>query len=301
MRSGAPENLAILAGLFAGVAFGVFWIPLRAIETTGLPALWAICLITLVPALWCVPFAWRYRAQFRRGGRGLLGGALIGLAYALYSASFFFTEVIRAVLLFYLLPIWGFALGRLLLGEVITLHRWLAMGCGFFGMLVIFSAGGGMPLPRNEGDWFALGSGMAWAVGSMLVLLDRPERPVFHMTLFFGVAAIMCTGVVVAATVLGQVALPSFAAFGAVLVWLAPLSLFFLLPVGFATVFAPARLNPGVVGLLFMIEVAVASVTAAIWAGEPISAREWLGLALVMGAGLIEPLVVLRKARVAAP
>jgi drug/metabolite transporter (DMT)-like permease len=297
MNSVQSEKLAVFAGLFAGMGFGIFWMPLRAIETAGLPALWAICLITLVPALCCLPVAWRQRDQFTRGGRGMYGGALIGLAYALYSAAFFYTEVIRAVLLFYLLPIWGFALARYILGESMTVSRWLAVLLGLGGMLIIFSAEGGLPLPRNLGDWFALFSGMAWAVGSFFVLLDRPERPVFQMTSFFGVAAILSTTVIVIASVRGDVTLPDAEQFGAVLIWLVPLAALFLLPVGYATVFAPARLNPGVVGLLFMVEVAVAAITAAIWAGEPIGAREWTGLVLVMAAGLIEPVMIIRQLR----
>lgn len=121
------------------------------------------------------------------------------------------------------------------------------------------------------------------------------------MVQFFGVAAILCTIAAIAATANGQAHLPSSTELRAVLIWLVPFSLLFLLPVGFATVFAPTRLNPGVVGLLFMFEVAVAAITAAIWAGEPIGPREWIGLALVMGAGLIEPAVVINRARAAVP
>ncbi|MEM9911218.1 MAG: DMT family transporter [Pseudomonadota bacterium] len=288
---------AVIAGLLAGVGFGIFWMPLRAIGDAGLAAVWAGSLIVLIPALCCLPVAWVNRHHYVTRGRGLLGGAMTGLALALYSSAFLYTEVIRVVLLFYLMPIWGFVLGRFLLGEPVTWYRWLAVLSGLTGMIIIFSGGGGLPLPRNLGDWLALVSGMAWAMGSTFMLLDKPPRPAFHMVQFFGVAALLCTAVALLASVSGQADWPNATDLSAVLIWLVPLSALFLLPVGYATVFAPTRLNPGVVGLLFMFEVAVAAITAAIWAGEAISAREWTGLVLVMGAGLIEPFMIIRQIR----
>jgi hypothetical protein len=66
-----------------------------------------------------------------------------------------------------------------------------------------------------------------------------------------------------------------------------------VLPAGFATVYAPTRLNPGVCGLLFMTEVAMAAVSAAIFADEPMGQREVIGLVLVLSAGLLEPAVAI--------
>ncbi|MEM9844652.1 MAG: DMT family transporter [Pseudomonadota bacterium] len=300
MHVGQANLPAVIAGLLAGVGFGIFWMPLRAIGEAGFAPVWASSLVLLVPALCCLPIAWANRHHYRKGGRGLLGGAMTGLALALYSSAFLYTEVIRVVLLFYLMPIWGFFLGRILLGEPVTWYRWVAVLSGLAGMVIIFSGEGGVPLPRNLGDWLALISGMAWAAGSTLMLLDRPVRPAFHMVQFYGVAAILCTLVAIGVSGSGQANWPNMADLGAVLIWLVPLSAFFLLPVGYATVFAPTHLNPGVVGLLFMFEVAVAAITAAIWAGEPIDAREWTGLVLVMGAGLIEPFFIIRQIRAVA-
>ena len=47
-------------------------------------------------------------------------------------------------------------------------------------------------------------------------------------------------------------------------------------------------MNPGVVGILFMTEISVASITAAIWAGEPFGLRELSGVILISLAGLSE-------------
>ncbi len=56
----------------------------------------------------------------------------------------------------------------------------------------------------------------------------------------------------------------------------------------YATMWATPKLNPAVVGLLFMTEISVGAVTAALWAGEPFGARELAGVVLITAAGILE-------------
>lgn len=291
----SENGKAVFAGLFAGAFFGLFWIPLRAIEEAGFGASWALFAIMVVPATFALPFAFWRRHDYRAGWRGLVGGVIAGVAFAFYSAAFLYTDVVRAVLLFYLLPIWGFLFGRLIFGEAVTWYRWLAIGLGFAGLYVIFAQDTGLPSPENRGDWFALLSGMIWALGSALILLDKVERPALHMVHFFATAGILCLLVALVSDP-QSTAWPDVHVMSSVLVWLVPVALLCLLPAGYATVYAPTRLNPGVVGLLFMLEVVVALIAAALFAGETLGPREWIGLPLIMAAGLIEPYMMLKRA-----
>lgn len=286
------NRLAIFAGLYAGLCFGIFWLPLRMLEDAGLQAPWALAVFMVIPAVLCLPLAWRLRLDYVRGGRALIGGVLAGTAYALYAASLLYTEVVRAVLLFYLMPIWGFALGWLIIGDRITWYRWAAIGLGAIGMLVIFVDDTGLPLPRNIGDWFGLVSGMFWAVGCMLILNESRVRPAVHGVNFFLVGAVLAIGVALWSTRQGGATVPEGEVLRGALVWFLPVAVLLILPAGFATVFAPTRLNPGVVGLLFMTEIAVAAVSAAIWSGERFGLREMIGLPLILSAGLVEPAVM---------
>ncbi len=52
-------------------------------------------------------------------------------------------------------------------------------------------------------------------------------------------------------------------------------------------------LSPGIVGILFMTEISVGSVTAALWAGEPFGGREIAGILLISSAGVAESLPAL--------
>jgi len=291
------DRFAVYAGLYAGLCFGIFWLPIRLIESGGFSAPWALVVFTGLPALLCLPLAWRMRLDYARGGWELAGGVLAGAAYALYAGAMLYTDVVRAVLLFYLMPIWGFLLGWLILKERITWYQWLAIGLGVLGMVVVFTDETGLPLPRNLGDWFGLVSGFLWAVGSLLILTARRVRIATQALNFFIVAAVLVIVVVLAGSARGLIAPPDWGPLPGVLIWFVPVAVLLVLPAGFAAVFAPSRLNPGVVGLLFMMEIVIAAITAALWAGEPFTWREIVGLPLILSAGLVESVVVTFRRR----
>ena len=292
------DRIAVFAGLFAGLCWGVYWLPLRIVEQGGVEAAWAMALFTGVPAILSLPAIWFLRLDYARGGRALLGGILGGVAFALYAASLLYTEVVRAILLFYLMPIWGFLLGWVFLGDRMTWSRWLAIGLGIVGMTVIFAQDTGIPWPRNAGDWCGLVSGMFWALGCTLILTGGGRvRAATHTVNFFVVAAIVSLVVALMGTAQGRVVPPEAGDIGKVLIWFLPITILLILPSGFATIFAPTRLNPGVVGFLFMTEVVVAAVSAAIWSGERFGIREMIGLPLIMSAGLIEPVLMTWRGR----
>ena len=187
---GQSARLATFAGLFAGLGWGIFWLPLRVFEQAGLDAPWAMALFTGIPALVCLPLIWIFRSDYRNGV-ALLGGILGGIAYALYAASLLYTDVVRAVLLFYLMPIWGFLLGWFVLGDRMTWYRWLAIALGVAGMAVVFADDTGLPLPQVWGDWFGLASGVFWAVGCTMILTENRVHIATQAVNFFVMAALV--------------------------------------------------------------------------------------------------------------
>lgn len=291
------NSRAVLSGLFAGLCWGIFWLPLRMLEQAGLDAPWAMVVFMVLPALMSLPVMWVLRADYGQGLRPLLGGVLAGVAFALYAAGLLYTEVVRAVLLFYMTPIWGFLLGWIFLSDRMTWYRWLSIGVGLVGLVVIFADDTGLPLPRNAGDWCGLVSGMFWAVGCTLILTERRVHILTHAVNFLVVGAIVAVLVAGLATAQGIAAVPDRDAVLSPMVWFLPVALILILPGSFATIYAPSRLNPGLVGLLFMTEIVVATVTAALWAGERFGVQEVVGLPLILSAGLIEPAVMAWRAR----
>ena len=98
------QALAKLACLYAGAIWGIFWIPLRAINEAGIDGLWSAAIWFTVPAVTLLPIAlYRWRS-IRSGGLQLqITTLLSGVALLFYTLAFFYTDVIRAMLLFYLI------------------------------------------------------------------------------------------------------------------------------------------------------------------------------------------------------
>ena len=292
------DRTAVYAGLFAGLAFGVFWIPIRALEEVGFVGPWAMVIFAGLPTLACLPLAWRARRIYATSGLyALSGGILGGIAFALYATAFLYTDVVRVIVLFYAMPAWGFLLAWLVLKDPITPARMVTLALCFSGLYVVFGRQSGLPVPENLGDWCALLSGMIWAASALLILIHRRVGYVVHSINFLGVAAIACLAVSLMATSQGTLAAPTWDQAKAALIWLIPVSIVLTMPACFAAVFAPTRLNPGVAGLLFTAEVVVGAITAAIWADEVLGAREIVGLMLIIAAGLAEPALTVFRSR----
>ena len=120
------ETLAKFACAYSGIVWGLFWIPLRALDGAGISGAWATALFYLVPAVLFLPILiWRWRTIVDGGFGLLLTGLVTGTAVVLYADGLVYTEVIRAMLLYYLTPVWSTLLARLFLKEPITPLRWL--------------------------------------------------------------------------------------------------------------------------------------------------------------------------------
>ncbi len=289
------ETLAKLACAYSGVVWGLFWIPLRALDGSGVTGAWATVLFYLVPAVLFLPIAlWRWRALLA-GGWGLqLTGLVTGTAVVLYADGLVYTEVIRAMLLYYMTPVWSTLLARLILKEPITAVRWLAIALGFSGMLVIFGIDMGAPLPRNVGDWMALAGGFCWAIAAVRMRGDTKSSAIEFTSLHFLSGAPVAV-LIALLPLAGAHELPDAATAAAVLPWLVPTLVIVVVTGSFAAMWGASRLNPGIVGILFMTEISVGTATAAIWAGEPFGAREIVGVALITAAGLAESALDLLK------
>jgi drug/metabolite transporter (DMT)-like permease len=196
-------------------------------------------------------------------------------------------QVARVILLFYLTPVWSTLLGRLLLGEAITARRVLTIALGFGGMLVIFGAEAGPPLPRSVADWMGLISGMTWGLSMVYVnktaarpLLDRMVVQFVFLAPLFYLLTLLPGGRGLAEAPTGLYA-------GSTL-WLAAFALLWMLPLVWLTYFGASRLDPGRVAIFLMLEIVIGLGSAALLTDEPFGLRELAGAVLIMSAGLTE-------------
>jgi drug/metabolite transporter (DMT)-like permease len=279
------SDFAILG---SAVLWGTLWIPLRQIHDVELSRTWATTLSFLLPLVLLAPFALG-RWQRIASGRWELGttGFWLALAIALYAEGVVRGQVARVVLLFYLTPVWSTLFARWLLGEPITGRRIATILLGLAGMVVLFGAEAGIPMPRAGAEWMGLVAGVAWAL-SMVHVNRTASHPPFDRVLaqfaFLGPLFLLVT------LIPGGESAGSFPV-GA-LVGAAPrmgvLGLIWMLPVVWLTIFGASRLEPGRVAILLMLEILVTLTTAALLTDEPFGRRELGGAVLILAASGVE-------------
>ena len=286
------EFKAKLACLYAGAVWGLFWIPLRALEEAGINGLWITVVYFLIPTICLIPVVILRWQHVKEGGVSLqITTMLSGGALLLYSTSIVYTDVVRAILLFYLTPIWATILARIFLGDLITPSRVIAMVLAILGMLTIFGLGARFPIPQNIGDWLGIGSGFLWAVAMVRIRKSESHSAIELTAGFFQWSLIFSSG---AAFLLAPSQMPDIEQILPALPLLLIFTALLVLPGTYASLLGPKYLSPGIVGLLFMTEIIVGAISVALLAGEPFGIRELIGVMLIAGASMLEPLLALR-------
>ena len=287
------EFKAKLACLYAGAVWGLFWIPLRALEEAGINGLWITVVYFLIPTICLIPVVILRWQHVKEGGVSLqITTMLSGGALLLYSTSIVYTDVVRAILLFYLTPIWATILARIFLGDLITPSRVIAMVLAILGMLTIFGLGARFPIPQNIGDWLGIGSGFLWAVAMVRIRKSESHSAIELTAGFFQWSLIFSSG---AAFLLAPIQMPDIEQILPALPLLLIFTALLVLPGTYASLLGPKYLSPGIVGLLFMTEIIVGAISVALLAGEPFGIRELIGVLLIAGASMLEPLLALRR------
>lgn len=278
--------LPTLGIMLAAVISGLGWLPLHAVARAGLAGLWITLVVVLVAALplvWALPSLLRARGQAARDLAWI--GALIGVAYAFYTASLTTTEVARAVLLFYLAPVWGTLLEVFVLRQSLTRQRAASLLLGAAGLATILGIGFDFRFAVNLGDALALISGILWSVGLLFVFRrEGPGLGAQSAALAVGALA----GAVAMVALLEPAAAPDFGQMLRALPWILVAGLLFVLPLWVLSLWAGRRISPARTTLIFMAEVCVGVGSAALWADQGFGWREMTGSVLVLAAAAVE-------------
>lgn len=277
-----------LAIVSSTLFWGTLWIPLRRLDSAGLSVAWATLAGFTLPMVVLFPLAVFRRPRIAAGGVPLLrSGLVMAVCIALYAEALLRGYVTRAILLFYLTPVWSALLGRWMLGEPITTRRAITIAFGLTGMFVVFGLGEGVPLPGNVAEYMALLSGFCWVL-SMTYVRWASDSSDFDKTFVF----FLFVGIVFSLLTLipggRSWSAPSTEIISRSLGWLLALGLFWMPAVIWLTMFGASRLDPGRVAVLLMLEIVVGLVSAALFAHEPIGSREVVGAVLIVGASATE-------------
>jgi drug/metabolite transporter (DMT)-like permease len=194
-------------------------------------------------------------------------------------------DVVRVVLLFYLMPAWTVLLAWPLLGERPHGRALLRLLLALSGVVIVLKTPGSpWPVPAGLADWLALVGGFSFALTNLLLLKlkDSPdEARAFAM--FSGGTAMALA----AALIGGQLALvPTPPLAGSDWELLALLVSLAFLAANFGLQYGAARLSASATSLILLTEVVFASVSAVLLGAAELQARTLIGGALILMAAV---------------
>ncbi len=288
-------NLICVGLFFAAGLWGLYWIPQRALEEAGMTGGWGTIAQYLVCIVLLTPIAvWRWRKNEQTGLDLPLAGLLMGGGIVCYANSFLLTDVMRALLLFYLTPLWATLIEFLFLRQKPGWRRVISLPMSLIGVWVVIGRDVGLPLPQNAGDWLAVMGGAMFAAGAARAEVSRIDG-VFPMLFAFfiygGVFAVAQS--LFLSTELGPI--PAIETWVILTPWFLLLCVLFFLPTNTMITWSPTQLGAGLFSILILSELVFGTISAAIWANEPFGWHEIIGGTLILVAGVIEVVLTPRE------
>jgi drug/metabolite transporter (DMT)-like permease len=278
--------MAVLALLFNALTWGVSWWPFRQLQAQGVHPLWATALCYLLvsvllalwrpaallevlrtPALWVLVFA-------------------SGCTNAAFNWGVTTGDVVRVVLLFYLMPLWTLLLARWLLREPLHAGVLLRAALALAGaLIVLWPADGGWPLPQRVSDWLGVIGGVSFALNNVMLRRESSRHADARALAMFGGGALIGGAAALVGAVGGMAAPPWHSA----LVWgppLAVLALWFMFS-NLALQYGAARLRASTTSVVMVSEVLFASASALLLGAATLSVATIVGGVLIAAAALL--------------
>jgi drug/metabolite transporter (DMT)-like permease len=270
--------------------WGVSWWPLRQLQSAGLHPLWSTTIVycfALVVVLSIKPKAWQGLLQHPQLWLLFFASGLTNVGFN-WAVSI--SDVVRVLILFYLMPAWAVLLAWLLLGEQPTRSALLRLLLAFTGVMVVL-------LPVNAenstttalhfsfADGLALMGGFCFAFTNVLLkkLNNTPSESRMFAMFCGGAVLALLTGS--AGMTQGWVtALPPISNDW---VWLAAgLSLAFLIG-NVALQYGASRLRSSTTSVVMLSEVAFGSLSAIALGAAVVDTRTLIGgLLIILAAAL---------------
>lgn len=284
--------LPILALLFNALVWGLSWWPFRAMHGAGLHPLWATALmycIVLLGLLATRPGTLRLTLQ--HPALWLLAFSS-GLNNVAFNWAVTVGDVVRVILLFYLMPAWAVLLAWRILGERPTPMALARLLLAFGGVVLVLlpPEASWASLARNlsMADGLALLGGFMFALTNVLLRrLHTVPGPARMLAMFGG-----CCGLALLSALAGAAAgmVPGFPAFDIAWAGVALVLSLLLLAGNWALQYGASRLPSGTTAVVMLSEVAFASISSVLLASAQLAPRTLLGGALIMLAALLAAL-----------
>ncbi|MBC7682438.1 MAG: DMT family transporter [Ferruginibacter sp.] len=279
--------LPFLALLLNAFIWGVSWWPFRQLQQVGLHPLWATSLlfaVALAGLLAIRPRAWK---GLRQPGLWWLLVAT-GLTNVCFNWAVAIGDVVRVVLLFYLMPGWAVLLAWGMLGERPTPAALLRLALAVAGVLVVlWPAGSVVASALSIADLLAVLGGLGFALTNVLLKRLHAVPGTERMCAMFSGGVLMAGLAAAIGGWFGVVpALPPLLDHGGALLVVVGLGAAFFLG-NMCLQYGASRLPTSTTSIVMLTEVVFASVSSIALGAASLSLRTLAGAALIFLAALL--------------
>jgi len=277
------ERLPLLLLFGASCMWGLAWMPMKALAARGFSGVALVLVACGTAGLILLPRLVTERKTWRGQGAWLLGIALLGgYANLAFTTATIQGEVVRVMVLFYLLPAWGVLGGRLFLGESLDAPRLAAVVLALAGAWLVLGGFGAWHGSAGWTDIVAITCGMSFAANN-LVFRARQTIPLASKT-----AMMLLGAAVMAVPLLLLDVQPLLAASTAAWLGAVGYGIVWLLCSTFATQFGVTHMEAGRASIIIILELVIAVVSAVLIGGEHMQPAEMAGGIMIMSAAVIE-------------
>ncbi len=294
MRHPHHFKIAFALAISAG-AWGIYWLPQRILEEGGLTGGWGTIAQMIIGVLILSPISvWR-KIKGKTSGLELpVTGTLIGGGFICYALSFLLTDVVRALILFYMTPLWTTIFEIMFLKKRPGIERMITLALALGGLWIVFSKQTIFPLPENSGDWLALAGGAIFAGGMIRLEIIKTDGvfPLIFSFFFYGTIFNIFAGFLLA-DYLGP--MPVIEAFISMASFLIIISVFYFIPTGIVILWSPSKLGAGLCSILFLSEIIVGVISSGILTDEPFGWREIVGSSMIVIGGILAVILTPKK------
>jgi drug/metabolite transporter (DMT)-like permease len=276
---------AVLALTLNAFVWGVSWWPLRQLHGYGLHPLWATSLVYAVVVtglLTLRPAAWR---GFVAHPELWFLAAASGLTNVGFNWAVTVGDVVRVVLLFYLMPAWSVLVAWAMLGEKPTAASLLRLLLAMAGVLIVLKAPESpWPVPQGAADWLAIMGGFSFAVTNSVLRKYNHTPSESRMLAMFGGSGLMAAAAALIGMTQAIVPGPALAVAGIPVVL--ALSLAFMAS-NAGLQYGAARLAAGTTAIVMLTEILFASLSSAVMGAAGLTPRVLLGGSLIVLAAVL--------------
>ncbi len=277
--------LPFLALMTNALIWGTIWWPFRQLQALGVHPVLGTALVYLILFCGLLLVKPAAAAIARRHPLLLLLAFTSGSTNVLFNWAATTGDVVRVVLLFYLMPAWSVLVAWIMLGEKPRPAALLRLALAMTGVLIVLKTPeASWPVPQSTADWLALGGGFSFAITNALLRKYREAPGPSRMLAMFGGSGVLATAVALAGLWLGQMPAPALQAAG--IPMLLGLTLAFMAS-NAALLYGAARLAAGTTAIVMLTEILFASGSAAALGAAEFSPRIVLGGSLIVLAALL--------------